>query len=76
MLSIRDMHTKELLNALPAARRAAATFTNDEYDMHLRPVVAEVYATYEEIIGVLSCREHVPNKQESKRIRQLRGMRK
>jgi hypothetical protein len=91
--TLRDLSTKELLNAREPARQARRTeiwqdCEYDLYDVEERNAVLvgkrlvtggieeSVYATYDEIIAELNCREHVPNKIEAKRARQLKAKRK
>ncbi len=59
--SLKSFHTRQLLDILNGARRCGGTYN---------PYGMGVYYNLDEIKTELETREHIPNKQEAKKIRQ------
>ncbi len=59
--SLKKFHTRQLLDIIDHCRACGGIY--QPYDMG-------VYYEFEEIKSELDTREHIPNKQEAKRIRQ------
>ncbi len=76
MFTIHDLTTRELLNAREAARHCSHR-EDDRVFVGARTAPGgqtyNVWASYDEIVYALSCREHVPSKKEAQVIRQLKA---
>ena len=66
--TIKELDTKTLLSYLDSCRRLGGSF-NPYYDSGYSPKDSPVF-TYEQIKEELATREHIPNKQERRKIRQ------
>lgn len=71
MEHLEALSTRELLGYLQSARRCGGSY-NPYYDSGSAPKGTKWY-TIAEIKGVLATREHIPNKSESRKIRQYKA---